>query len=262
MIKTIGMFGVWLFVSSSAVAQVFYPSDVERFKAMQPAYAGTTPQGISGVAVPMFPQQPPVQVQMPQQMTMPAVNQAAASAFPANQSVMPQVNPTYRYPSNYAYPMVTAPNIMPSTSLWNASVPRQPMVQYPYQAQAMANRPMFQPYAQQPMMMNRPMMPNNMNPFQQPRKPAVPAKPPKKRVKAWGEDRHIWPDFYTDFTDDAWDFMMKSPRDMGYMPGGWRFPYISMPDPVTVGDAVANQMPPIMEEVPNFAPVPPIPSMN
>jgi hypothetical protein len=32
------------------------------------------------------------------------------------------------------------------------------------------------------------------------------------------------------------------------MPGGWRFPYISTPDPVTVSDAVTNQFPPIAEE--------------
>lgn len=241
MIKIIGISSFWLFVSSTAVAQVFYPSDIERLKAMQAAYSNvqTTQQGVSGVAVPMPPQQPAVA-----QMPSPAVS----SGFPASQSVMPQVNPTYRYPSTF--PAGVVPNAMPS------------MVQYPYQMQALTNRPpVFQPYAQQPMM-NRAAAPNTVNPFQQQRRPVVPTEPPKKRVKAWGEERYIWPDFYTDFTDEAWDFMMKTPRDMGYMPGGWRFPYISMPDPVTVGDAVANQMPPIMEEVPNFAPVPPIPGMN
>lgn len=70
----------------------------------------------------------------------------------------------------------------------------------------------------------------------------------KKRKKAWGDERNIWPDFYTDSTDNAWDNMMGGPRDMGKMPGGWRFPYISTPDPVTVSDAITNQFPPIMEE--------------
>jgi hypothetical protein len=73
------------------------------------------------------------------------------------------------------------------------------------------------------------------------------------RKKAWGDRRNIWPDFYTDFTDEAWDKMMSSPRDMGRMPGGWRFPYISMPDPVTVSDAITNQFPPIAEEAGNMA---------
>ena len=69
-----------------------------------------------------------------------------------------------------------------------------------------------------------------------------------KRKKAWGTERNIWPDFYTDFTDEAWDTMTGGPRDLGKMPGGWRFPYISTPDPVTVSDAITNQFPPIMEE--------------
>ena len=75
----------------------------------------------------------------------------------------------------------------------------------------------------------------------------------KKRKKAWGDTRNIWPDFYTDFTDEAWDTMMSSPRKLGRMPGGWRFPYISTPDPVTVSDAITNQFPPIVEEAGNMA---------
>ena len=75
----------------------------------------------------------------------------------------------------------------------------------------------------------------------------------KKRKKAWGDKRNIWPDFYTDFTDEAWDTMMGGPRKLGRMPGGWRFPYISTPDPVTVSDAIVNQFPPIVEEAGNMA---------
>ncbi len=70
----------------------------------------------------------------------------------------------------------------------------------------------------------------------------------KSRKKAWGDERNIWPDFYTDFTDDAWDSMTSGPRDLGRMPGGWRFPHISTPDPVTVSDAITNQFPPMAEE--------------
>jgi len=75
----------------------------------------------------------------------------------------------------------------------------------------------------------------------------------KKRKKAWGTERNIWPDFYTDFTDEAWDTMSSGPRKLGTMPGGWRFPYISTPDPVTVSDAIVNQFPPIMEEAGKMA---------
>jgi len=74
----------------------------------------------------------------------------------------------------------------------------------------------------------------------------------KNRKKAWGEERNIWPDFYTDFTDDSWDTMSSGPRDLGVMPGGWRFPHISTPDPVTVSDAITNQFPPIGEEMGNM----------
>ena len=72
------------------------------------------------------------------------------------------------------------------------------------------------------------------------------------KKKAWGDKRNIWPDFYTDFTDEAWDEMTSGPRKLGTMPGGWRFPYISTPDPVTVSDAITNQFPPIAEEAGNM----------
>lgn len=91
-----------------------------------------------------------------------------------------------------------------------------------------------------------------------PHQPAMPGPKPapapqaKQETKPWGDTRYIWPDFYTDQTADIWDKMINTPHDLGYMPGGWRFPSFSSPDPVTVGDAVANQVPPIMEEVPNF----------
>jgi hypothetical protein len=70
--------------------------------------------------------------------------------------------------------------------------------------------------------------------------------------KAWGDERNIWPDFYTDFTEEFWDQGSNAPYDMGRMPGGWRAPSLSSPDPVTVGDAVVNQFPPIMEEMGNM----------
>ena len=82
-------------------------------------------------------------------------------------------------------------------------------------------------------------------------KPAFPMrKKPEKH--AWGTERHIWPDFYTDGTSELWDKMINAPFKMGRMPGGWRAPSLSMPDPVTIGDAVTNQMPPMAEEMGNM----------
>lgn len=74
----------------------------------------------------------------------------------------------------------------------------------------------------------------------------------KPEKHAWGDERHIWPDFYTDGTSNMWNDMINAPFKMGRMPGGWRAPSLSMPDPVTIGDAVTNQIPPIMEEAGNM----------
>ena len=85
-------------------------------------------------------------------------------------------------------------------------------------------------------------------------RPPVPQNNTTKEKHAWGDIRNIWPDFYTDMTNDMWDKMINGPYDMGYMPGGWRFPSLSSPDPVTVGDAVANQVPPFARESGNMMP--------
>ena len=86
-------------------------------------------------------------------------------------------------------------------------------------------------------------------------KPAYPMrKKPEKH--AWGTERNIWPDFYTEGTNELWDKMINAPFKMGRMPGGWRAPSLSMPDPVTIGDAVTNQMPPMAEEMGNMIDIP------
>jgi len=82
-------------------------------------------------------------------------------------------------------------------------------------------------------------------------KPAYPMRK-KPKVHAWGKERNIWTDFYTGATNDFWDKMINAPHDIGRMPGGWRAPALSTPDPVTVGDAVTNQMPPFVEEMGNM----------
>lgn len=115
----------------------------------------------------------------------------------------------------------------------------------------------YYPYTQayNPYAYRYPFYPQYANPYAAMLRPPTPQPPPKKKeTKPWGDTRYIWPDFYTDFTGDAWDKMINAPYDMGYMPGGWRFPSFSSPDPVTVADAIANQVPPFAEEAGNMIP--------
>lgn len=82
--------------------------------------------------------------------------------------------------------------------------------------------------------------------------PFFPQSSKKTNNKAWGNERNIWPDFYTGFTEDFWDQSINAPYDVGRMPGGWRAPSLNSPDPATVGDAVINQFPPMMDEMGNM----------
>ena len=92
-----------------------------------------------------------------------------------------------------------------------------------------------------------------MNPWNKSGVPFFPKQTKPKKKKAWGDVRNIWPDFYTDFTEDFWDKAINAPYDMGRDPiSGWRAPSFSSPDPVTVGDAVTNQFPPMFEEMGNM----------
>lgn len=174
----------------------------------------------------------------------------------------------YMYPNQQ--PMYASP-MMPPALGYYPSVPYvAPMYPYPMQQPYYPNYPLQLPMQAYPNAWPQPL--NSVVPSQtqavapsyqytspyNPNQPAMPGPKPapapqaKKETKPWGDTRYIWPDFYTDQTSDAWDKMINAPHDLGYMPGGWRFPSFSSPDPVTVGDAVANQVPPIMEEVPNF----------
>jgi hypothetical protein len=147
---------------------------------------------------------------------------------------------TMRYPQNY--PAISG---FPATQTAQMYPQQQAQAVYPYVA------PMKNPAMQQ--------VPQGQ--YRYPVQSAAPYRKPiqaqnnfKKKQKPWGDTRYIWPDFYTDATGDMWDNMVNAPYDMGRMPGGWQFPSLSSPDPVTVGDAITNQFPPIMDEVPNFMP--------
>lgn len=93
---------------------------------------------------------------------------------------------------------------------------------------------------------------SNFYPWNSTAMPFLPNQKQSSGKNAWGDERHIWPDYYTGFTGDMWDQMINGPFDIGRMPGGWRAPSLSTPDPVTVGDAVTNQFPPIFEEMGNM----------
>lgn len=168
---------------------------------------------------------------------------AGTQQYPAY--AYPQTMQTYHQPMHYAYP--TAAYYYPQM------MQGQPMTAMPYAYPGMQMQPQRQMIqGQQPQFVGQYRSPYNPNIPATPG-PKPPPKPqPEKVVKPWGDTRYIWPDFYTDFTGDFWDEMINTPNQMGYMPGGWRFPSFSSPDPVTVGDAVANQMPPIMDEGANF----------
>jgi len=50
----------------------------------------------------------------------------------------------------------------------------------------------------------------------------------------WDSGRGGWMD--KDKFSDSWDDMLNAPSDMGEMPGGWKAPTVSVPNPVDVGD--------------------------
>lgn len=178
-----------------------------------------------------------------------------------------QQRPVYAYPQamtqNYRQPMYYG---YPTAAYYYPRIMQQgqPMAAVPYaypQGYQNLQRayPGMQPQQGQSPMAQAAQLP--VNQYRSPYNPNIAATPgpkpppppePKKVVKPWGDTRYIWPDFYTDFTGDFWDEMVNAPHQLGYMPGGWRFPSLSSPDPVTVGDAVVNQMPPILDESANF----------
>ena len=183
---------------------------------------------------------------------------------PANQAAagMPQQAQAYAYPQlmaqqpayyGYGYPGMT-----PAYPAYYYPQTRavQPVTGMPYAAypQNYVNRLQGYPANVPGQAVHAPQYrsPYNPNMAATPGPKPPPPPQPKKEVKPWGDTRYIWPDFYTDFTGDFWDEMINAPYKMGYMPGGWRFPSLSSPDPVTVGDAVANQVPPILDESANF----------
>ncbi|HHC74128.1 MAG TPA: hypothetical protein ENK78_03540 [Thiothrix sp.] len=234
-------------------AQVLYPSDVERIKAIYAAEQAVNPYAVQNPATRSLSSIPSLNT-LPNPMAMNNVpvaaqnyqvapsNSSAVRPYPAyarqlapatSASVMqqPVIAPTYNpYRITPANPILTANTYKP----------------YQQNARLVANQ--TSAYRPQTQMMQRPVPQRPQNLVRQAK--------PAPQVHSWGIERHIWPDFYTDFTSEAWDWAMRSPRDLGYMPGGWRFPYVNTPDPVTVSDAIANQVPPILEEIPNFAPTP------
>ena len=46
--------------------------------------------------------------------------------------------------------------------------------------------------------------------------------------------------------------MINAPHEMGDMPGGWRAPEISMPNPIDVGSEFRDEAPDLMREIPDM----------
>lgn len=189
----------------------------------------------------------PPQPMVSNQMQYPTVTQPMAQ-FP-NQTYMQQPQAAYPYT---AYPYTAYQNTYAAPSYY-----------YPYAAQQQvyqqqAYRPYYPAQYNPAQQVYRPYMAQQQQPGMMPgpARQAAPAPAPQKKVThAWGDTRYLWPDFYTNFTGDVWDKMINAPYDMGRMPGGWQFPSISTPDPVTVSDAIANQVPPFAEEAGKMVPL-------
>jgi hypothetical protein len=81
----------------------------------------------------------------------------------------------------------------------------------------------------------------------------------------WNRDyENMWepeggPDKWFDFNDpkegiaNAWEDMLYTPNALGTMPGGWKAPSISVPNPVDVGDEFKNAARDMPDEMKNFS---------
>lgn len=182
---------------------------------------------------------------------------------PMNPFAAPQQQPMYYQPMNIYQPAVAPranpyPYYNPYARAPTQYRPSQPMnFSTPQNMQFSRMNPMGNSFSPTDMFNNN----NFSNPFKSSsnfypwNNSAMPFFPQQRNTggkNAWGDERHIWPDFYTTMTNDMWDSMVNGPYDIGRMPGGWRAPSLSTPDPVTVGDAVTNQFPPIFEEMGNM----------
>lgn len=238
--------GVTLVSHSSLAAGMpqFPPSSEEEALGIKPSVAASSaasatvapPTTIASNSAPTAPPNP----QVNRSASVSTPNMPPSLQFPptANPNRPQMAYPAVNQP---LYPAMPAANAYPTYG-YNPYAARMPTGYYP-QYPAM---PSYAPYGMY-----------NAMPYPRPQqlpslRPPVPMQNQSKEKKPWGDTRYIWPDFYTDSTNKFWDKMINAPSDMGYMPGGWRFPSLSSPDPVTVGDAVTNQLPPIMEEAGHF----------
>lgn len=81
----------------------------------------------------------------------------------------------------------------------------------------------------------------------------------------WNRDyENLWepeggPDKWFDFADpkeglaNAWEDMLYTPNALGTMPGGWKAPSISVPNPIDVGDEFKNAAKDMPDEMQNFS---------
>ncbi len=180
--------------------------------------------------------------------------------MPTNRMPIRNSGSMYQRPMQYGYPQQYPRNAVAPRQAPPSLPPRQMGYQTP--TGSFSNMFPFGNSFSPNSFMNNGAMPTpwsnvgGINPWKNNNNSSMPFFPQAKNTtgkkNAWGDVRHIWPDFYTEFTDEVWDKSVNAPYDMGRMPGGWRAPSLSSPDPVTVGDAVTNQFPPILEEMGNM----------
>ena len=193
---------------------------------------------------------PPLNNEM--SLTSSNINPPVVSTTSNPKPVSAPITPTVHYPSSNRQNMPTYGN---SAQQMMPQMPRYPqpsgMPQMPrYPQQMMSQMPRYPQQTRQrpyypPQRMQQYPNPYSNNPYgYQGQRHSL---PPQNQ----GPKRY-WPDFYTGFTEDAWDLMLNGPHDLGVMPGGWEFPSISMPEPIGVSDSLGSQLPIIAEEVPNM----------
>lgn len=81
---------------------------------------------------------------------------------------------------------------------------------------------------------------------------------------SWGNDRSnnpwgVAPSTWMDpskpkaSAENAWDDLLNAPHEMGRMPGGWKAPKISVPNPVEVADEVGKNAIKVPAEMNNMS---------
>ena len=68
--------------------------------------------------------------------------------------------------------------------------------------------------------------------------------------KPWGDSGPSkWFNPSKDNWEESWEDMINAPSNMGEMPGGWYAPYVSMPNPIDMGDQFQDNIKDLPEQI-------------